>query len=96
MAVLCCCWFLQQSTDSSVEGPEFLCFFGDDHGGEAMVGRIDAQLGPRQLRRHQLLVTIRCLGGGSGFCRSECSGNWRDSQSAGGQNPNLAYNVHLN
>jgi hypothetical protein len=27
MAVLCCCrWFLQQSTDSSIAGPELLCF----------------------------------------------------------------------
>jgi hypothetical protein len=26
MAVLCCHWLLQRSTDSSVAGPELLCF----------------------------------------------------------------------
>ncbi len=30
------------STDSSVAEPNFVLFFGDDHGGEAMVGRRDA------------------------------------------------------
>jgi hypothetical protein len=30
------------STDSSVAEPNLCCFFGDDHGGEAMVGRRDA------------------------------------------------------
>ena len=30
------------STDSSVTEPNLCCFFGDNHGGEAMVGRRDA------------------------------------------------------
>jgi hypothetical protein len=30
------------STDSSVAEPNLCCFFGDDHGGEAVVGRRDA------------------------------------------------------
>ncbi len=29
------------STDSSVAEPNLCCFFGDDHGGEAVVGRRD-------------------------------------------------------
>ena len=36
-----CRWFLGGSTDSSVAEPN-LCFFGDDHGREAVVGRRDA------------------------------------------------------
>ena len=42
MAVLCCSWFLRRSTDFSVAGPELLCFFCEDHGGEALVGCRDA------------------------------------------------------
>ena len=30
------------SPDSSVAEPNLRCFFGDDHGGEAVVGRRDA------------------------------------------------------
>ena len=45
----------------------------------------ERQMGPRQLHRHRCLVTICCLSGGSGYCRSECSGTRRDSQSVGGQ-----------
>ena len=33
---------LGRSTDSSVAEPNLCCFFGDDHGGEAVVGRRDA------------------------------------------------------
>ena len=39
MVVLCCRWFMQQSTDSFVAGQVFFC---DEHGGEAVVGRRDA------------------------------------------------------
>ena len=41
MAVLCFCWFVRRRSDSSVAGPELLCFC-DDHGGVAVVGRRDA------------------------------------------------------
>ena len=58
MAVLCCHCFLQLSTDSSVAGPELLCF---------LVTTMAEKLGLRQLRRHRCLVTVRCLSVGSGF-----------------------------
>ncbi len=73
---------LQQSSDSSVAGPKLFVFRWQPRrrGRDRPQG---CQLGPRQLRRHQYLATICCLGGGSGFCRSECSGTRQDSRSAG-------------
>ncbi len=57
---------------------------GDNHGGEAVVGRRDADWAHGNSAVTNILLTIRCLGGGSSFCRLECSGTRQDSQSAGG------------
>ena len=60
---------------------------GDDHGGEALVGRRDADWAPGNsaLANILLLSAGWGLGVGRGFCRPECSGNRQDSRSAGGR-----------